>query len=99
MVAPAFVADSVVLDGGFLAGADAAQVSLWLCDALSHAVEAYLSIIPGRLAKAAAISALTSILDAHPEEPSASRNERLMEASSAILRSRAVCRRPGSISL
>jgi alcohol dehydrogenase class IV len=81
VLAPAFVADRVILDGGFLAGVDASQVSLWLCDALSHAVEAYLSIVPGRLAKAAALSALTSILETHPEAPSASRNERLMEAA------------------
>lgn len=81
VLAPAFVADRAVLDGGFLAGVDAARLSLWLCDALSHAVEAYLSIVPGRLAKAAALSALTSILETHPDVPSASRNERLMEAA------------------
>ena len=81
VVAAAFVADRVVLDGAFLAGADPARVALWLCDALSHAVEAYLSIVPGRLARVAALSALTSILEEHAETPTASRNERLMEAA------------------
>jgi alcohol dehydrogenase class IV len=50
VLTPPFVADRVVLDGGYRVGVDAARDSLWLCDALSHAVEAFLSIVPDRLA-------------------------------------------------
>jgi alcohol dehydrogenase class IV len=81
VVASAFVADRVVLDGSFLEAADPSRISLWCCDASSHAIEAWLSIVPNRLAKDAAASALAAILEAHPATPGASRNERLMEAA------------------
>jgi alcohol dehydrogenase class IV len=43
VVASAFVADRVVLDGSFLEAADPSRISLWCCDASSHAIEAWLS--------------------------------------------------------
>ncbi len=80
VVSPSFVADRVILDGQFLAGLAPAELGGFLGDALTHAVEAFVSIVPGTLAKEAAASAARLILE-HGGAPAApSRNERLMEA-------------------
>ncbi len=78
-VSRAFVADRVVLDGQFLSSVGPAVLANSLCDALSHAIEAYVSILPCPLAKEAAVSALTLIFR-HYTDGSPSRNDRLMEA-------------------
>ena len=76
----AFVADHVILDGQFLAHVDSAVLAASLCDALSHAIESYVSLIPCHLAQEAAVSALCIILEHGDREPGNCRNERLMEA-------------------
>jgi alcohol dehydrogenase len=77
---PAFLASRVILDGRFLELMSAGDLAASLCDALSHGIEGFLSIIPCRLAKEAAVSALRWILEAYPAAPVPSRNECLMEA-------------------
>ena len=79
VVSPSFVADEVILDGQFLRGIDAEALAGFLGDTLTHAVEAFVSIVPGTLAKEAAVSAARLVLQ-HASEPAGpSRNERLME--------------------
>jgi alcohol dehydrogenase len=79
VVAPGFVADRVVLDAEFLGAFDATTIAPFLCDALSHAIEAFVSIVPNPLAKHAAAAALPLILEHHALGGHCSR-ERLMEA-------------------
>ena len=81
LVSPMFAADRVVLDSRFLDGLPAAQLAGFVCDALSHAVESYLSVVPGPLAKLAAVNALEMIFSAFAEQPEQSQQDRLMEAS------------------
>jgi alcohol dehydrogenase class IV len=80
VVSRSFLADQVILDGQFLKGISAGAMARSLGDALTHAIEAYLSIVPGTLAKESAASALRLILLHARAEPSTDRNERLMEA-------------------
>ena len=79
VVSPSFIADRVVLDAEFLNPFDATSVAPFLCDALSHAIEAFVSIVPNPLAKHAAASALQVVLD-HRELKDHCSRERLMEA-------------------
>lgn len=81
VVSPAFVADHVVLDGQFLAGLTPRDLACFLSDAMSHAIEAYGSIVPSALAKQSAVSALRLILDQWAHPPSTHRNQSLMEAA------------------
>jgi len=81
VVASAFMADRVILDGRFVEQLAPAARAAFLCDALSHAVEGYLSLVPMRLAKESALDALNLALEFHDAEPTPSRGERLMEAS------------------
>jgi alcohol dehydrogenase class IV len=81
VVTPLFLADHVVLDGQFLKTLDPCQLARSLSDAASHAIESYVSIVPGQLAKRTALSALEMILEYWPSEESPSRYERLMEAA------------------
>ncbi len=76
----AFVADHVILDGQFLAHVESTVLAASLCDALSHAIESYVSLLPCHLAQEAAVSALCMILEHCDREPGTCRNERLMEA-------------------
>jgi alcohol dehydrogenase class IV len=80
VVSPTFIADRVILDGQFLSHVAPSTLAQSLSDALSHAIEAFVSIIPGHLAKEAALSALQLILEYYPKAGDASRNERFMEA-------------------
>jgi alcohol dehydrogenase len=80
IVSPAFVAERVILDGQFLNGIDAGLLHASLSDAVTHAIEAYASIVPNALAKEAALSTLQLILEHGSSPPSSCRNERLMEA-------------------
>jgi alcohol dehydrogenase class IV len=80
IVSPAFVAERVILDGQFLNGIDAGLLHASVSDALTHAIEAYASIVPNALAKEAALSTLQLILEHASSPPSSCRNERLMEA-------------------
>jgi alcohol dehydrogenase class IV len=79
VVSPSFIADRVVLDAEFLGAFDATSIAPFLCDALSHAIEAFVSIVPNPLAKQAAVSALQVILDHRDVREHCSR-ERLLEA-------------------
>jgi alcohol dehydrogenase len=79
VVSQSFIADRVILDGQFLSAFDATAVAPFLCDALSHAIEAFVSIVPNQFAKYAAANALQLILDhQHASDPCS--RERLMEA-------------------
>jgi alcohol dehydrogenase class IV len=80
VVSPALLASRVVLDGQFLKDAPPATLACWLGDLLSHAIEAFCSIVPGTLAKESAVSALRLVLDEAGAPQGSSRNERLMEA-------------------
>ena len=80
VVSPALLADRVILDGQFLSHMSPSALANSLCDTLSHAIEAFVSIVPCRLAKEAAVSSLQLILEHYPGESRASRNDRLMEA-------------------
>lgn len=80
VVSDAFLADRVILDGQFLAPASPAALASWVSDALSHAVEAFVSIVPNALAKQAAVGALQAILQHYRVPDPHCRNERLMEA-------------------
>jgi alcohol dehydrogenase class IV len=80
-VAPAFLADKVVLDGRFLESIPPQQLSAFLCDALSHALEAAVSLIPVYLAKETALSAFKLVVMSYAQLPSSARRDRLMEAS------------------
>jgi alcohol dehydrogenase class IV len=79
VLSPSFIADRVVLDGRFLATVPRARLAAFLGDTLTHAVEAFVSIVPGTLAKEAAVSAARLVLADRSSTPT-SRNERLMEA-------------------
>jgi alcohol dehydrogenase class IV len=75
-----FLPDRVLLDGQFLKDLPDATLATLLGDTLTHGVEAFVSIVPGTLAKEAAVSSLRIVLQHFPEAASPSRNERLMEA-------------------
>lgn len=77
VVSPALLADEVVLDSRFLTTVPEATLASSLADAISHAIEAWMSVVPGRLPKEAAISCLQLIFeDGHQSE----RHARLMDA-------------------
>jgi alcohol dehydrogenase class IV len=80
IVSAAFVADRVILDGQFLRLVSPPGLACALCDALSHAVEGFVSIVPCTLAKEAAVSALRLILEHYGGEADDSHLQYLMEA-------------------
>lgn len=75
------IADQVILDAHFLNDLDNGTLECHLCDALSHAVEAFVSIVPCYLAKEAGLSAFSILLENYDTDPGTQRNERLLEAS------------------
>ena len=81
IVTPLFMADRVILDARLLHGLRPAQIAGFVCDVLSHAIEAYLSLVPSYLGRESAASALQIILANYPAAPTPSRLERLLEAS------------------
>ena len=81
VVTPEFMADRVVLDGNLLQGLSEAARAGFVCDALSHALEAILSLVPMRLGKQAGASALGVLLDAWASEETPSRRDALLEGS------------------
>jgi len=80
VVSDLFIADQVILDGQFLNHVGPGLLARLLSDALSHAIESFVSIVPGYLAKEAGASALWLILEQYGGEPNSSRNDHLMEA-------------------
>ena len=68
VVSRAFLADRVLLDGQFLNYVSSEVLAHSLCDALSHTIEAFVSIVPCQLAKEAAFSALQLILEYYSQE-------------------------------
>ncbi len=81
VVSRALLADHVLLDGQFLGWVEQQDLARSLCDAMSHAIEAYVSIVPSPLAKHAAVTGLRLILDHWADAPSSARNQHLMEAA------------------
>ncbi len=81
VVSPAFVPRRVVLDARYLEGQSAGQLALWLCDALSHAIEGYCSLIPAYPAREFAASALFGILSQWTEPAGVRCPDRVLEAS------------------
>jgi len=79
-VSPTFVADQVILDGRFLETVSESKLACSLCDALSHAIESFTSIVPNYLAKEMALAALDVILTQYGADATPSRRDRLMEA-------------------
>ena len=80
VVSPTFIADRVILDGQFLRLISPSSLACALCDALSHAVEAFVSIVPCSLAKESAFAALRLILEHYANASDASHAQTLMEA-------------------
>jgi alcohol dehydrogenase class IV len=80
VVCDAFVAEEVILDGQFLDGMTPGALADSLADTLSHAIEAYCSIVPNTLAKESAVSALRLVLEQGSSAPGPCRNDRLMES-------------------
>lgn len=76
----AFLASRVILDARFVASLSPAIRAQSLADALSHGIEAFLSIVPNYLAKEMALAALGSIFEHHGSEESCA-DERLLEAA------------------
>jgi alcohol dehydrogenase class IV len=81
LMSPAFLADHVLLDPQFLSWLSSEDVACCLCDALSHSIEAYLSIVPSTMAKHAASSALRLILQHWGDAPGAARDQYFMDAA------------------
>lgn len=81
VVSPAFMAQLVVLDGGLLDTISAPEMAAFVCDALSHALESFLSVVPNALAKESALSALGLIFANFSPDPDRSQKDRLLEAS------------------
>lgn len=81
VVSAAFVPRRVVLDARYLDGQPAGQLALWLCDALSHAIEGYCSLIPAYPAREFAVSALSGILSQWTEPAGVRCLDRVLEAS------------------
>lgn len=80
VVSRLLLADQVLLDAQFLDDLSETSLSAFLCDALSHAVESYCSIIPSTFAKETAVSALSLALEHYAAPPSHERLEHLLEA-------------------
>lgn len=80
VVSPGFIAEHVVLDGQFLTAMDPGVLRSFLSDALTHAIESYVSIVPNTLAKEAAVSTLRLLLELYDQPDGPSRNQHLMEA-------------------
>lgn len=81
VVSPHFLADEVVLDGKFLESLEPGALANSLCDALSHAVESSLSLVPSPFAGDMAAAALQRIFDVYAQSDSSCRNDRLVEAA------------------
>ena len=73
------LADEVILDERVIEQCDAAMISLWLADALSHNIEALQSIVAFPMAEQAAKTSLNLILENDPTTHDCNRS-RLMEA-------------------
>jgi alcohol dehydrogenase class IV len=80
VVSQAFLASHVILDGQFLTSVRSGSLECSLSDALSHAIESFVSIVPCGIAKESAVSALWLILENYELPVSTSRNDKLMEA-------------------
>ncbi|MFM8289582.1 MAG: iron-containing alcohol dehydrogenase, partial [Planctomycetaceae bacterium] len=81
VVSAAFVPRRVVLDARYLEGQSPGQLALWLCDALSHSIEGYASLIPAYPAREFAASALFGILSQWTEPAGVRCLDRVLEAS------------------
>ncbi len=77
VVSPALLADQVILDSRFLSSVSDSTMASSVADALSHAIEAWMSIVPGRLPRESAVSSLRLLLG---DGPAYDRAARLMDA-------------------
>ena len=75
------LAESVVLDGRFLDRIGEPELASYVCDALSHAIEAGASVVPGGLAKSTAAMALQKLLSQMDDSLTDSSKDRLLEGS------------------
>ena len=78
IVADGFLASHVYLDAQFLEPVAPQQTALFLCDAVSHAVEAAVSIVPNLAAKELAVSGLRLLRGGCVDEPDTYSRERLL---------------------
>ncbi|MCA9246775.1 MAG: iron-containing alcohol dehydrogenase [Planctomycetales bacterium] len=81
VVCDAFLAKRVLLDARFLNSLSPAVRAQSLADAMSHGIEAFLSIVPNYLAKEMALASLGLIFEFHESSSSDDAQERLLEAS------------------
>jgi len=78
VVGPAFAAAKVILDIQFLDSLDGQALALALCDAVSHAVEAHVSIVPNALARELAVDGLRLVRRGFVDEPDTHAREDLL---------------------
>lgn len=81
VVSPAFVPRRVILDARYLENQPSGRLGLWLCDALSHAIEGYCSLIPAYPAREFAVAALNGILGQWTSPAGVKCLDRVLEAS------------------
>ncbi|MGE0486823.1 MAG: iron-containing alcohol dehydrogenase [Gammaproteobacteria bacterium] len=81
VVADAFMAHRVFLDPQFIEALSQARTALFLCDAASHAIEAFVSIVPNRIARETAASALGLLRRGFSDTPDSATREQLMLGS------------------
>lgn len=78
VLADAFMARRVFLDPQFIEPLTTAQTALFLCDAASHAIEAFVSIVPNRIAREYAASGLGLLRRGFTDAPDSASREQLM---------------------
>lgn len=81
VVSPVLAASQVLLDSRFLDTIAPRQLAAFVCDALSHALESFLSIVPNSLAKESALSAFGLMVTNFSTDPGSAQKDRMMEAS------------------
>jgi alcohol dehydrogenase class IV len=79
-VSQEYLAERVVLDGRFLTSMSEGDLAGFLSDALSHAIESNLSIVPATLAKVMGQTCLRIILSEYNRREGTSDNDLLMQA-------------------
>ena len=81
VVSQLLLADQVILDARLLESIPPLQFASFVCDALSHGIEGFVSIVPNPFAKEAAVSSLSMILENYGDRDKVAGKQRLLEAS------------------
>lgn len=81
IVADAFMARHVFLDPQFIESWSQERTALFLCDAASHAIEAFVSIVPNRMGREMAVTGLGLLRRGFVDEPDSGSLEQLMLGS------------------